>query len=332
MITEDCNCRCFFCSRNNLSIRSQEPNLDDCIKVFDMLYNAYPSSKLVLSGGEPTLASNFLSILKYVSSRFEKVEIQTNGTYGKYIADEIKPYLSENVFLQFSLDGYCQEHDSIRGKGVFDSVVENIKYLEEYSSHLSVSTTVTPSNIESVLLLSEFLNNLKFRRLSVSYVQPLSPRKEIIISNKSWNSFVDKLLVRCYYRVDIIKFYDFDLMNRFRDSELKWQGIVNCGRGVTHFYVTPNFDVLPCTCTEYRVGNLLRDDITSIKSKLALEERVTVDNKSVCHDCEYLAMCNGGCPGLSLKVFGTENMGDIRCPKVCEYAISQNLVKIENII
>ncbi len=332
MITENCNCRCYFCSRYNLSMHLQEPNIDDCIRALDVLYKAYPSSKLILSGGEPTISRNFLSILQYVSQKFEKVEIQTNGTFVKVVADEIKHYLNENVFLQFSLDGYGNEHDNIRGHGVFDKVVENIKYFEEYCSHLSISTTVTPSNIKNILSLSEFLNNLKFRRLSVSYVQPLNPRNEKIISNKTWNSFVDELLIRCYYRVDIIKFYDFALMKGFRDSGHEWEGIVNCGRGVTHFYVTPNFDVLPCTCTEYRVGNLLTDDITNIKNKLALSERVIVDKNSVCYGCEYVSMCNGGCPGLSLKVFGKENMGDIRCPKVRDYAVSRNLIKIENII
>ena len=36
-------------------------------------------------------------------------------------------------------------------------------------------------------------------------------------------------------------------------------------------------------------------------------------------------MCNGGCPGLSLKVFGSEGMGDIRCPEVYNFAERQGL-------
>ena len=332
MITEKCNCKCFFCSRNNLSTQPREPNLDGCIKAFDALYSAYPSSKIILSGGEPTLSKNFLPILKYTSQKFEKVEIQTNGTFGEGLAEKIKRFLGKNVFLQFSLDGYGKSHDEIRGDGIFEKVVHNIKYYEEYSSHISISTTVTPSNIDSALLLAEFLNELKFRRLTVSYVQPLNPCEDKIISNKTWNNFVDQLLVRCYYRVDIIKHYDFNLMDKFRESQQKWQGIVNCGRGVTHIYVTSNFDVLPCTCTEFRVGNVLKDGMPIIISRLALQEKINVDVDSVCYQCDYLDMCNGGCPGLSLKVFGKENMGDIRCPKVYEYAVSKNLLKVENTI
>lgn len=325
MITERCNCKCFFCSRNNLSLEHKEIDIDGCYKSFDILSSAYPSSKIIISGGEPTLSKHFFSILDYACQRFEKVEIQTNGTFDEFVADKLLPYLDKNVYVQFSLDGTQGLHDSVRGKGTFKKVVGNLLRLEGYSSHLSISTTVTPMNMNGVLELAEYLNNHKFRRLTVSYVQPLEPLKEPIVSAESWNKFVDELLVRCYYRVDVIKLYDFQLMDRFCESGQEWHGVVNCGRGVTHFYVKPNFDVLPCTCTDYQVGNLLSDSINDIRKRLSEKEKATIRPESVCAGCKYLHMCNGGCPGLSLKVFGSEGMGDIRCPEVYNFAERQGL-------
>ena len=332
MITEKCNCKCFFCSRNNLSKHHKEPCFKDCCRAFDILSAAYPSAKLIISGGEPTLSDDIFAILDYVSPLFEKVEVQTNGTFGTKIAEKLKSYLNNNVFLQFSLDGYRDVHDLIRGEGTFDKVIENLRYLQEYYSHLSISATITPSNIHSAFSLAHYLNEFKFRRLTISYVQPLNPTTENIISSYTWNSFVDKLLPHCYYRVDISKLYDFALMDKFLASNQKWNGIVNCGRGITHFYVSSNFDVLPCTCTNVRVGNVLEDDISFIKEKLVLNERVSMSESSVCYSCEYLPICNGGCPGLSLKVFGTDNMGDIRCPKVYKFARANGFLLIDNFI
>lgn len=332
MITERCNCKCFFCSRNNLSKHHNEPSLEECCRAFDILSSAYPSSKLILSGGEPTLSKNIIPILNHVSPIFKKVEIQTNGTFSDQIAEKLKPYLNNNLFLQFSLDGTKDIHDWIRGEGTFDKVIKNLRCLQEYHSHLSISVTVTPLNMHSVLLLTNYLNAFKFRRLTISYVQPLDPCKEQIISNKTWNEFVNKLLLHCYYRVDISKLYDFSLMDKVLASNQKWNGIVNCGRGITHFYVSSNFDVLPCTCTNVRVGNVLEDDISFIKEKLALNERVSMNESAVCYSCKYLPICNGGCPGLSLKVFGTDNMGDIRCPKVYEFARANGFLLIDNFI
>lgn len=326
MITEKCNCDCFFCSRKNLNKRIVDANIDDYHSAIDILSRAYPSSKLVLSGGEPTLSKNLFPILQFAPNRFEKIEIQTNGAFDEIIANKLKPFLEDRVYLQFSVDGMRDTHDAIRGIGVFDKVITNLERLKDYSSHLSISATVTPSNINDVLEFASFLNNLKMRRFTVSYVQPLHPKDELMISNVTWNNFVDRLLMLCNYRVDVSKLYDFRLMDKCLEKRQNWHGVTNCGRGITHFYVTSNFDVLPCTCTEETVGNLFRDDISIIKKRLSQKERVSVDILSACHSCPYLSICNGGCPGLSKKVFGVENMGDIRCPIVAKYAKEKGLI------
>jgi len=332
MITEKCNCKCFFCSRNNLSKLYHEPTYHDCCKAFDILAVEYPHSKLIISGGEPTLSKNFFPILDYVSDKFEKVEVQTNGTFGRDVADKLIMYLSKNVFIQFSIDGMEDVHDAIRGKGTFKKVVDNIGYMQNFNSRLSISSTVTSTNMSDILALSEYLNGLQFRRLTVSYVQPLDPLTEKIMSAATWNSFVDQLLVRCFYRVDVSKLYAFDLMEKFLESGETWHGIANCGRGVTHFYVSPTFDVLPCTCTNQRIGNLLVDNIRKIKNRLAAKERVHIHSKSICNNCKYLPICNGGCPGLSLKVFNMDNMGDVRCPLVYDFATSNGYIPQDNIL
>lgn len=319
MITDSCNCNCSFCSRNNLSLKKEEPRVEDIKNALLKLSSEFSRSKLIITGGEPSLSIHFIEYVEYAMSLFRKVEIQTNGTFSTSIGTRLKYLLDQNLYLQFSLDGAREYHDMIRGKGVFDKVMNNLCFFSDEYEHISLSMTITRDNRESALAIAKVLNFYRFRRLSVSIVQPINPLKEILLTKDEWNEFVDNLLPLCCYRVDVSKIFDFEMMDAFLQSGRDWYGYTNCGRGISHFYVSPQFDVLPCTCLDERVGNILVDDIKDIKERLLLSSIISIAEDSICHSCKYLKICNGGCPGLSTKVFGHPNMGDIRCPKVNEY-------------
>lgn len=213
MITDSCNCNCSFCSRNNLSLKKEEPRVEDIKNALLKLSSEFSRSKLIITGGEPSLSIHFIEYVEYAMSLFRKVEIQTNGTFSLPIASKLKPYLKENLFLQFSLDGTKVYHDKIRGNGVYDKVINNICFFSGEYDHISISMTITKNNRESALSVAQELNRFRFRRLSVSIVQPTNPLEEDLISNSEWNVFVDTLLPMCYYRVDISKMYDFEMMD-----------------------------------------------------------------------------------------------------------------------
>ena len=52
-----------------------------------------------------------------------------------------------NIDLQFSLDAIDSEFvDSVRGKGVFDKLMNTILQLQPFHSQLSISSTLTKQN------------------------------------------------------------------------------------------------------------------------------------------------------------------------------------------
>ena len=326
MITDSCNCNCKFCSRSNLALKKEEPRSEDVKAALSKLSEDYSKSKLIITGGEPSLSKHFFDYVEFAMQLFRKVEIQSNGTFSPYVAIHLKHLLNHNLFIQFSLDGTRDYHDSIRGNGVFDKVMNNIRFFSDEFEHISISMTITKDNLESALSLANDLNQYRFRRLSVSIVQPINPLKENLITNDEWNAFVDKLLPQCYYRVDVSKLYDFEMMDAFLQSGREWSGYTNCGRGVSHFYISPQFDVLPCTCLDESVGNLLIDELCELKERLESASKIEVSESSPCRECRYLSICNGGCPGLSTKVFHAPNMGDIRCPIVAKYAMKKHII------
>ena len=328
MITDSCNCKCSFCSRNNLSLKKEEPKAADVEAALNKLSEEYSQSKLIITGGEPSLSGHFLEYVEYAMSLFRKVEIQSNATFSTSIGARLKYLINQNLYIQFSLDGTREYHDMIRGKGVFDCVLDNLRFFSDEYEHISLSMTITRDNRESALSLAKVLNNYRFRRLSVSIVQPINPLTEILLTKDEWNEFVDNLLPLCYYRVDVSKLYDFEMMDTFLQSGRDWNGYTNCGRGVSHFYISPQFEVLPCTCINESVGNLLIDELHELKERLESASKIKVSESSPCCKCRYLSICNGGCPGLSTKVFGAPNMGDIRCPIIRQYLKNERRANI----
>lgn len=320
MITNNCNCQCSFCSRKNQRFYNEESPITQHKRAIELIANNFNVTKFIISGGEPTLYPQILDITSFACSIFPKVEIQTNGTFSETIANSLIPLLQKNLQLQFSLDGTEKRHDAIRGTGVYKKVIKNIKFLSEYSHKLSIASTVTSDNKNDILCLASNLNQYTFKRLTVSIVQPLNPLNDILIIAPEWNRFVDDLIPRCRFRVDVAKLFDFKIMDRFLKTGKSWVGVHNCGRGINHIYISPKFDVIPCICTNYTLGNLFEDNIEHIKLRFQEMSAVNMENSPICANCQYLPICNGGCPGLSKKVFGIEGVGDIRCPKVYNYA------------
>lgn len=318
IITRKCNYACPFCIRENIELPSQDVSYEDFVKVIDILSSAFTKCNLVITGGEPFFNKHFFDMLEYASNKVSSITVTSNGSFDEASATRLMAYLSRNVNLQLSLDGPQEIHDSLRGIGSFDVVIKNINRLKEFSNKLVISTTVGRDNVEYIYGLANILNNLSFHHWKVSPVQLRDPKRiDEEISSTDWNQFVDAIIPLCYFRVTIKKMFDFELMEKNKDFKSDSNKcIYNCGFGSRKFYITQNFNVLPCSCVNENVGNILTDDVADIKQRLTEIGNIVPNVDSVCYNCDYRHICNGGCPGYSLKCFGVTNMGDIRCPKV----------------
>lgn len=320
ILTEACSYHCDFCIRNNISATLKgHMNYDDFCNVAESLYLFDPHCFITLTGGEPTLHPQFDAIVTKVAGTFERVCITSNGSFDEKTAKLLAPMMRNNVYLQISLDGPQEVHDEIRGDYAFERAVNNIRLLHEVSNHIVISTTVGKDSIDHVKQLAVYLNDLNFHHWKVSQVQVENPHKDTILPTDMWNDFVDELLPLCYYRVTIKKMFAFDIWNKH--LEQGYSGIslnCNCGLGKNKVYITPQMDVMPCTCMDEICGNVVRDGWESLRKSLDDIGDIAPAKQSVCNTCRYKVICNGGCPGYSKKVFGKLNMGDIRCPFVSE--------------
>jgi MoaA/NifB/PqqE/SkfB family radical SAM enzyme len=142
-ITDRCNLRCSHCYHFQEKDNSEdEPDLAQWEKRFKKLYSE-GIRMIMLMGGEPLLRPD---VIKLADSIFPFVEMITNGTI------PLPENYDHRIFV--SIDGGRETNDKIRGKGVFDKVVQNVKGDERVVFNM----TLLESNfkeLEYVVELSE---------------------------------------------------------------------------------------------------------------------------------------------------------------------------------
>lgn len=315
IIDSRCNLHCPFCIRKNLS-SNYDMSLETIDEILDVAPSLFNVGAIIITGGEPTLHPNFINIVDKACKKYPFVIVNSNGTFDKNIANVLLGRMSKNLFVQISLDGTKTTHDTLRGKGCYDKTISNIKYLGCRKEHLFISTTVSNKNINDVLQMPEVLETLRFNYWKVSQEQTYNPNIDELLDSDVWNKFVDRLIEKCQFKLFIKKMYNFTLMEAYLKRGVDLNNCIrNCGFGKENIYFNSRKDFLYCSCTDKVIGNLASDGPEKIREKL-MNFSIEIPKSSICYNCKFKIICNSGCPGYSLKVFGKVGMGDIRCPFV----------------
>lgn len=115
-ITDRCNLRCVHCYHFQEKDQvADKADFDEWKRRLKALYKQ-GIRVIMLMGGEPLLRKD---IVKLADSLFPFVETITNGTVS------LPDNYDHRIFV--SIDGGRETNDKIRGKGVFDKVIENIR-------------------------------------------------------------------------------------------------------------------------------------------------------------------------------------------------------------
>lgn len=149
-----CNLKCRGCYAASYSKKDDIPEkeVDRIIKEARDLGIYF----FVILGGEPFINDYMLNIYKkYSDCMFVPF---SNGTlFNEKLADKIKEL--GNVLPMFSVEGFEEETDRRRGKGVFNSVMNAMKLLKDRGVLFGVSTAVSRYNINKVTS-DEFIDML----------------------------------------------------------------------------------------------------------------------------------------------------------------------------
>lgn len=144
-ITSKCNLRCKHCYNSEKYFKHKINELSDgeLIELINEL-GKDGCDEINLLGGEPLLRNNILDILRTAHKYNIFISLTTNGTLIN--RDKYETIFKENLVdnLIFSLDGpNAIINDEVRGKGVFDRLMDNLDCInlwrKNYSSKMIVS-------------------------------------------------------------------------------------------------------------------------------------------------------------------------------------------------
>ena len=292
-ITNNCNLRCRHCSVSaGDNLRGRELSTEEIFAVIDRMMLFDPAD-ITISGGEPMVRKDFFEITEKLRSVYSgNLSLMTNGMF--IINDEIAAYLAEKYdFFSLSIDGYDEEScAAIRGKGVFDKVINAIKLLRKYTDKISLSMVMTSDNKEYTTLFNNLCESLGVKSM-VRMLDPVGRGKDLY----------DKVVVdreKCLQTINWGSIEDnFKLKKMYKYKPQ----IFACQGGIAEFQIDQKGDVYPCPLfmeEEFKLFNIL--DIANpeefIASKKYIDSkgyynfsRYLPENIPMCSKCEKQLMC-----------------------------------------
>lgn len=300
-ITSRCNLKCTHCCASADILNKDKLSTDNIKYIIDKIVICEPQS-IVLTGGEPMLRDDFLDVLEYTRSKFKgKIIVATNGTLIN--KDNVGKLIESSNQLDISLDGIDEETCSIvRGKGVFNKVINNIKLLQSKGfNKITVSMTVS----EKTDYLEEQFYKLNKELGTQAHTRRFTPigrgltNKHIFLSEGN-----SELYIPSYIKGDVNQIIP----------------ICSCRAGKYELFISNKGDLYPCSSfinERYNLGNM--NDIKSIDETIRnksfyhdLLNDVENDTYGYCKDCKVNLFC-WTCRGKLSELKENEEVFKKRC-------------------
>ena len=305
-LTRKCNLRCWFCGQWGkkgffADECGEELSFDDWKKVISSLMRSREdtgvSPSVMLWGGEPLMSSDFDRIAEYLKENDFETGMVTNGVLLDKHFETCKSAVSK---IYVSIDGTKDIHNSIRGAGVFEKVIENLKQLKH-------------NNVNVMAVLSEdLLDNLEDFPGVLTEINPKSLLLQdmIALSESEINQYA--LWLKSSFGMEAKEIYSWkmQLTEEYfekRDKALKTvlkkkypfpviylpHGENNgcCMSAFKHIHIAWNGNVLYCTdFYDFSAGNVKNGDVIEIfNNELSNKFREAIRRRDcpICLHCSW---------------------------------------------
>lgn len=200
-VTNRCNLNCSYCSADSGPFARKKDELS--IEMLDSLFKELDYMgvpRVGITGGEPFMREDILEILELFSKyRFTKI-LNTNGILiNDKISRKLVPLNLDRICV--TLDGSKSEiHDSQRGKGSFNKVIEGIRNLQRYNLPVSTLFTLGKHNVDDLINTIKLNDKLGIEYMSVMVICPTGRANDgsILADKNSWYPVFYDLTKRIY--------------------------------------------------------------------------------------------------------------------------------------
>lgn len=329
-LTRNCNLRCKFCyAKESGYIEQDFLPYEELKKIVDFC-NELEINDIVLSGGEPSLYNELITLLRYISSRNRvmSVSMSTNGIkLSNY--DYCKELIENGIkYIDISLKGNSEENCSqIAGINCLESQFTAIRNLSRLPVILTCSMVLTDDNVTGFCDVIVKAHECGARQFSFSFALDNDDSDEKNLSYLLEHNpckLIDTFITRIDKLDEITNGewwieYTFPLCTYSREQLIALEGrlaepcqIFN-GLGIT-FDTKKN--LIPCSMFLSNFLGQFGTDFSSVDEFEKLTECEMYLNaidvlkelpSDECTSCELLERCNGGCPifwkNTSFKAF-----------------------------
>jgi radical SAM protein with 4Fe4S-binding SPASM domain len=256
--------------------------------------------QIAFTGGECTIRADLPELVTYAKEFI--TGIITNGTK---ITPELAKQLKDGHldWIQITLESANHAvHDEMQGRiGAYTETLAGIRNAVAAGLSVSINVTLTQKNVADLPELIRFVKTLGVQFVSTNAlinsgrgidVKPVdgidekdlqgylnNAKEEAKLQNITFNWF----LPTCYKNLDPVK---------------EGFGERACSACNINMLIEPDGTVIPCqSWTDQKLGNILTDTWESIwNNPVSVKIRERGFAPDECGDCDYFAVCGGGCP------------------------------------
>ncbi len=159
-ITNRCNLQCRHCYLGESRYEDLPfEKIRNILKEFEEIQGL----RLLISGGEPILHPRFWELNEILRDHEFRSVLLSNGSL---ITGERARRLKVHE-VQLSLDGMKGGHDSLRGKGTFEKVLQAIDFLKEANIRVSIATMIHRNNLKEFDKLASLIQSKEIEEWNV---------------------------------------------------------------------------------------------------------------------------------------------------------------------
>ncbi|MDY4129020.1 radical SAM/SPASM domain-containing protein [Peptostreptococcus porci] len=286
-ITDSCNLSCKHCFSSCDSVDKSQMDVEILINLLPFLKKIKIRS-LVITGGEPLTNQNFYKIVKILKYNldYDNLILSTNGTL---IDNLCADFICKNFNkIDISIDGYDEKSCSyIRGKGVFDKVIQSVRLLQlKGMRHITLSMVFFEKNIDKIhdfRLLNKTLGTVPIERHFIPFGRGLKNIELFCKENTRISNSIPLLIKRSINENDSFRLLPF-----------------SCNAGNGQLFINYDGNIFPCpslVTEEYCLGNAF--DFSGVSVDIAIENSKGYKNLielfpynfTKCNSCKYSIFC-----------------------------------------
>ncbi len=332
-LTDKCNLRCSHCYQE--SYCNDGLNFPMALDVLDQFrclvlhFREHNHAKLrghiILTGGEPFARKSFPALVEKIAeqSNLFSFSVLTNGSM---IDQERAEWLAKMKprYVQVSMDGNHQIHDSIRGNGNFAKTRQAIQLLKKKNIRVMVSFTAHQANYQTFPEVAQTCREVDVDFLWSDRLIPESESNQI--NNSQTTSILPMSTTETHDFFRIMK-SEADKckndkstktrvkMHRALQFQYSDTTAYRCVAGETLLTIMPNGDLYPCRRMPVKVGNVLETPLAKLyyDSPFLRKLRNNHQISQGCEECYKNKECQGGLKCLSYAFYGDAHVKDPNC-------------------